>query len=71
MNRMENTRKLFPFLLLLTFTVCPGNASAVQSHGAPEGLYVHQSAHIFLLLQLLPLLGVLWSVFKPQGWRFL
>jgi len=37
-----------PFLLLLTLTVFPGNAWAVQTHGAPEGLYVHQLAHVFL-----------------------
>ncbi len=72
MNAIKNTRKMFPFLLLLMVTVCPGNAWAVQSHGAPEGLYVHQLAHIFYTAALGYLFwGVRQSAFKSQGWRFL
>ncbi len=72
MNRIENTRKLFPFLLLLTLTVCPGSASAVQNHGVPEGLYVHQLAHIFFTAAMCYLFwGVRRSVFELRGWRFL
>ena len=72
MNAIKNTRKMFPFLLLLTLTVCPGNAWAVQSHAAPEGLYVHQLAHIFYTAAMCYLLwGIRQSAFKSRGWRFL
>ncbi len=72
MNARTNTRKLFPFLLLLTLAVCPGNAWAVQSHAAPEGLYVHQLAHIFYAAAMCYLFwGVRQSAFKLRGWRFL
>ena len=61
-----------PFLLLLTLTVYPGNAWAVQSHGAPEGLYVHQLAHVFFTAALCYLIwGIRQSAFKSRGWRFL
>lgn len=61
-----------PFLLLMTLTVFPGNAWAVQSHGAPEGLYVHQLAHIFYTVALCYLIwGIRQSAFRSQGWRYL
>jgi hypothetical protein len=61
-----------PFLLLLALTVFPGNAWAVQSHGAPEGLYVHQLAHIFYTASMAYLLwGLRRSEFKSKGWLFL
>ncbi len=61
-----------PFLLLLALTVFPGNAWAVQSHGAPEGLYVHQLAHIFYTAAMCYLFwGIRQSAFKSRGWRFL
>ena len=50
----------------------PDNAWALQSHGAPEGLYVHQMAHIHFILAL----GYLYwdirrSSFAGKGWRYL
>jgi len=50
----------------------PANAWALQSHGAPEGLYVHQMAHVFVALAM-----AYWfwdirrSSFKGKGWRYL
>lgn len=64
--------RTFPFLLLFVLTVFPGNAWAVQSHGAPEGLYVHQLAHIFYSAALCYLFwDIRRSEFRSRGWRFL
>lgn len=54
------------------YVVLPANAWALQSHGAPEGLYVHQMAHIFVALAM-----AYWfwdirrSSFQGRGWRYL
>ena len=50
----------------------PDNAWALQFHGPPEGLYVHQMAHIHFILAL----GYLYwdirrSSFVGKGWRYL
>ncbi len=69
---MRLTHRMSPFLLLLTMTVFPGTAWAVQSHGAPEGLYVHQLAHVFYTAALCYLFwGIRQSAFKARGWRCL
>ena len=36
------------FLLLFLGILLPGEALALQVHGEPEGLYVHQMAHLSL-----------------------
>jgi len=72
MNSEKNKHKLFLFLLISALIVFPGNAWAVQNHGAPEGLYVHQLAHIFYTAAMCYLFwGVRKSAFKAQGWRYL
>ncbi len=72
MNFHKNTARMSPFLLLLTLIVFPGNAWAVQSHGAPEGLYVHQLAHVFYTAAMCYLFwGIRQSAFKSRGWRYL
>jgi hypothetical protein len=56
-----------PFLLFA------GPAFATQAHGAPEGLYAHQLAHIFFIFSM----GVLiyWlrerQLVKSSGWRYI
>jgi len=72
MNFSKTTHRM-PFLLLsLALTVFPGDAWAVQSHGAPEGLYVHQLAHIFFLAAMCYLFwGIRQSAFSSRGWRLL
>lgn len=63
---------MFPFLLFVILAMFPGSAWAVQSHGAPEGLYVHQFAHIFYTAALCYLFwGIRHTVFKSKGWRYL
>lgn len=55
------------------FVLCGAQAAlATQSHGAPEGLYAHQMAHILFIFSL----GVLiyWlrehSLTRDPGWRY-
>lgn len=72
MDSGKNTHRMSLFLLLLVLTVFPGNAWAVQGHGAPEGLYVHQLAHVFYAAALCYLIwDVRRSAFRSRGWRFL
>lgn len=57
------------FLCLLFL---PENAWALQSHGPPEGLYVHQMAHIFFFLALVYLFwDIRRSSFSDKGWRYI
>lgn len=59
-------------LLLTVFLVSPDSALALQSHAAPEGIYVHQLAHIFFLAALCYLFwDVRRSSFPSRGWRLL
>ena len=72
MNTRKKTHRMSLFLLLLALTVFPGDAWAVQSHGAPEGLYVHQLAHIFYTASMGYLFwGIRRGSFKSRGWLFL
>ena len=72
MDLRKNTHRMSLIFLLLVLTVFPGNAWAVQSHGAPEGLYVHQLAHIFYTASLCYLFwDIRRSAFKSRGWRLL
>lgn len=72
MNSIKTPHTISLFLLLLALTLFPGNAWAVQSHGAPEGLYVHQLAHIFYTAAMCYLFwGIRQSAFRSRGWRFL
>ena len=52
-------------LFFLTVLVMPETAGAVQVHGTPEGLYVHQMAHVFFAAALIFLLLLLH--FRPIG----
>jgi hypothetical protein len=65
------------FAVLAATVICfclllPANAWALQAHGAPEGLYVHQMAHIFVVLAM-----AYWfwdirrSSFAGKGWKYL
>lgn len=81
LRRCEVTRRssdrLFtlPFLLagLLGLMVSPEQAWAFQSHPAPEGLYVHQLAHVVFIIAMAFL--VYWlevNLFTRQrGWRYI
>ncbi|MBU0944322.1 MAG: hypothetical protein KJ804_00105 [Proteobacteria bacterium] len=59
-------------LLLLVLLVYPDQLWAFQSHAAPEGIYVHQMAHVFFLAALCYLFwDIRRSSFPSKGWRFL
>ena len=62
--------RLIPIIALLIFTAAEP-AFALQTHGAPEGLYVHQMAHVLFSGALLYLF---WHTRKTpettgKGWR--
>lgn len=58
--------------MLCSFTIQPESVMALQVHGPPEGLYVHQMAHVHYLIALV---FFLWYIrraaFTGQGWRYL
>ncbi len=60
-------------LITANFLALPSAAWAVQIHGAPEGLYVHNMAHVFFSAALVFLLYLLHK--NPLGygpaWRYL
>lgn len=71
---MNLLKKTAPFALLLpvAFLLLPDQAWALQSHALPEGIYVHQLAHLFFAAAL----GYLfWDIgrnaFPGKGWRYL
>jgi len=71
MNPLKNLNALALFLPV-ALLLAPDQAWALQSHGEPEGIYVHQMAHIFYAAAL----GYLfWDVgrnaFPGKGWRYL
>jgi hypothetical protein len=68
----RNITRILLFLLLIMAILLPGEALALQVHGEPEGLYVHQMAHLFYILAL----GYFfWDIrrtaFTGRGWRYL
>lgn len=72
MNSSKKIRLIFPLFFLLVLTVFPVNAWAFQGHGAREGLYVHQLAHVFYTASMGYLFwGIRKSSFKSRGWLFL
>ena len=71
---MKNHRytHIIPITLLLLFGLAE-NCWALQSHGAPEGIYVHQMGHLLFM----GALGYLYwhtrtsPAIESKGWRFL
>lgn len=72
-------RSLIPRLLLLIALAAiigwmvPTPAWAVQEHGAPEGIYSHQGAHLFFIASMVLL--VYWlrqrRLVREAGWRYI
>jgi hypothetical protein len=70
---MRSTR-LYSFVILLlplALLVAPDPAWALQSHGGPEGIYVHQLAHLFYTAALGYLFWDVGRNFTGKGWRYL
>ena len=63
------------FLCILTtafILLCPSLTWALQHHDAPEGLYVHQMAHILFMASLVYLVwDIRRNAFSGRGWRYL
>jgi hypothetical protein len=51
----------------------PDHALATQAHGAPEGVYAHQLAHIFFIISMGFLIHWLRErkLVRESGWRFI
>jgi len=69
---MNNSYQIVGVMLVLAVLILPDQAFAVQTHTAPEGLYVHQFAHIFYGAAL----GYLFwdlrrNTFNSKGWKLL
>lgn len=65
-----------PFFFLSIFAwsvINPNHALATQSHGAPEGIYAHQIAHIFFMISMGFFIHWLRDkkLVKETGWRFI
>ena len=61
------------FLLLCVLILPPSTAFAIQTHAAPEGLYIHQVGH---LLYAIAMMGLAYGIWKSElntkpGWRLL
>jgi len=68
----ENIKHIIAILPVLLLTL-PESSWALQSHGAPEGNYVHQMAHLLFLGSLIYLY---WHTrrtpdLKGRGWKYL
>ncbi len=59
-------------VLFCFFLFNPNIAWALQTHGAPEGLYVHQMAHVLFMGALVYLFwDIRRSSFHERGWAYL
>ncbi len=74
-NRKQVTGLLSTALLTMIamLFLLPDRALAVQVHGPPEGLYVHNMAHVFFSAALIFLLYILYRYPVGHGpaWRYL
>ncbi len=62
----------FTFLTVLGTLLDPSPSWALQSHETPEGLYVHQMAHIIFMVSLAYLAwGIHRIAFSGRGWKHL
>lgn len=63
---------LCSLFLPMALVLAPAESWALQSHGPPEGIYVHQLAHLFYAAALCYLFwDVGRSAFPGKGWRYL
>jgi hypothetical protein len=60
-------------LAVFTGWLLPANVLAVQEHGAPEGIYSHQGAHLFFTASMGLL--IFWlrqrGLVREPGWRYI
>lgn len=70
---MKPQTKTHPVFIASFLLFCSEPAWALQSHGAPEGIYVHQMAHLLFVTALayLYLHTRKTPVIESRGWRYL
>jgi hypothetical protein len=75
MRKRLLTTRVFSLIALaaLACWLLPQPALAVQEHGAPEGIYSHQGAHLFFIASMVLL--VYWlrqrRLVREAGWRYI
>lgn len=64
---------IYTCLSVISVSYFPLSAFAIQLHGDPEGLFVHQIAHVFFILSMTILLYWLFKmkILFSKGWRFI
>ena len=71
LNIIGGVARVMGFCVLISL-VMPDAAWALQAHGPPEGIYIHQMAHIFFFGSLLYLYRDLnYTSIRDGGWRYL
>ena len=70
---MDLTQMLKKSALIVTILAITEPALATQGHGAPEGLFAHQLAHIFFIISMAVL--TYWlrerKLVQAVGWRYI
>lgn len=67
-----NIARIWLFLPLIMGILAPGEVLALQVHSEPEGLYVHQMAHLHYIFALCYFFwDIKRSSFTGRGWRYL
>ena len=70
-NRLPAMKAVLVIILLVL--IFPSSAAATQGHGGPEGLYVHQMAHLFFMFAMGLLIYWLRKrrLVDQAGWRLI
>jgi hypothetical protein len=75
MRKRSLILRVFSLIALAVLCNCllPESVPAVQEHGAPEGIYSHQGAHLFFIASMVLL--VYWlrqrRLVREAGWRYI
>lgn len=70
MNYKTKSRVKNLLFFMVLFIAQPSTAFAVQSHGAPEGYYVHQISHILFIVAM----SYIWFKMRDRqgtGWKYI
>lgn len=65
--------KITRYIILILILLCPDLIYATQAHGEPEGIFVHQFAHLFFMFSMLLL--IYWlrqrDLIRVPGWKLI
>lgn len=69
----ESTMKMLSAIFTLILLSVPRTVLATQAHGAPEGIYAHQLAHLFFMFSMV--IFIYWlrqrKLVVNPGWRYI